>query len=406
MKKTSILGLCLLTAAAASAQITVVKEAEKAMKNGKPFTEVVTIVTPAFSDPATAQLAQTYYVPGKAGFKQYDDVLAKRQIGIIKDGDPQITAAVNALLGGYDYFMKALPLDSLPNEKGQIKPKYSKDMLSTIQGHQNDFNTAAVDFWAAKEYDNAYKSWDIFLNFQKSPMFPKAQQYPDSTLSDIAYNQGLAAWQANNYDAALNSFRKSMALGNDKKQLFEYAVAVANNAKNNEAILEFAEAGNRLYGHDDPQFINHIINYYLNTEKYDEAMNILNNAISADPSNAQYYALEGIIYDNQKNRTKSLECYDKALSLNPDNAVALFYKGRALAAQAGELSDNYNGNGYDAYKASTLAPLYRQSVELLEKAYQLDPNNRHQILQVLEIDYYNLNDQVGMDSVKERKLDD
>lgn len=406
MKKTSILGLCLLTAAAASAQITVVKEAEKAMKSGKPFTEVVTIVTPAFSDPATAQLAQTYYVPGKAGFKQYDDVLGKRQIGIIKDGDPQITAAVNALLGGYDYFMKALPLDSLPNEKGQIKPKYSKDMLSTIQGHQNDFNTAAVDFWAAKEYDNAYKSWDIFLNFQKNPMFPKAQQYPDSTLSDIAYNQGLAAWQANNYDAALNSFRKSMALGNDKKQLFEYAVAVANNAKNNEAILEFAEAGNRLYGHDDPQFINHIINYYLNTEKYDEAINILNNAISADPSNAQYYALEGIIYDNQKNRTKSLECYDKALSLNPDNAVALFYKGRALAAQAGELSDNYNGNGYDAYKASTLAPLYRQSVELLEKAYQLDPNNRHQILQVLEIDYYNLNDQVGMDSVKERKLDD
>lgn len=406
MKKTSILGLCLLTAAAASAQITVVKEAEKAMKSGKPFTEVVTIVTPAFTDPSTAQLAQTYYVPGKAGFKQYDDVLGKRQIGMIKEGDPQITAAVNALLGGYDYFMKALPLDSLPNEKGQVKPKYSKDILSTIQGHQNDFNTAAVDFWQAKEYDNAYKSWDIFLAFQKNPRFPKAQQFPDSTIADITYNQGLAAWQANNFDAALNSFRKSLALGNDKKQLFEYAIAVANNAKNNDAILEFAEAGNRLYGHDDPQFINQIINYYLNTEKYDEAMNILNNAIAADPQNAQYYALEGIIYDNQKNRTKSLECYDKALSLNPQNAIALFYKGRALAAQAGELSDNYNGNSYDAYKASTLAPLYRQSIELLEKAYELDPNNRHQILQVLEIDYYNLNDQAGMDSVKERKLAD
>lgn len=406
MKKTSIIGLCLLTAATATAQKTVVKDAEKAMKAGQSFTEVVTIVTPAFTNPETEKFADTYYVPGKAGFKQYDDVLGKKQVGMIKPDDPRVVEAANALLGGYKYFMKALPLDSLPNEKGQVKPKLSKDILGTIQGHQSDFNMAAVDFWGAKEYGKAYDSWGIFLNFKNNPMFPKAQQFPDSVLSDVAFNQALAAWQANEYQNALGSFRKAMKMGYDKKPLYEYAVAVATNAKDNEALLEFAQEGNAKYGKDDTQFINQIINYYLQTEKYDEARAYLDNAIAADPNNAQYYALEGIIYDNQKNRAKAMECYNKSLTLDAENPLGLFYMGRAYAAQAGEMSDNYNGNNYDSYKAKELIPLYKKSAELLEKAYQVDPNNRSQILQVLDIDYYNMDDNAGQESVKQRKLED
>jgi len=63
MKKISILSLCLLTGMAVSAQKTVVKEATSAMKSGKDFTEVVKIMTPAFTDGETANLVDTYYVP-------------------------------------------------------------------------------------------------------------------------------------------------------------------------------------------------------------------------------------------------------------------------------------------------------------------------------------------------------
>lgn len=406
MKKVSIIGLCLLTATAATAQKTVVKEAEKAMKSGQPFTEVVKIITPAYSNAETEKSAEAYYIPGKAGFKQYDDVLGKKQVGIIKADDPKVAEAANALLGGYEYFMKALPLDSLPDEKGKVKTKYSKDILSTIQGHQSDFNLAAVDFWSAKEYDKAYKSWGIFLDFKGNALFPKAQQYPDTVLADIAFNQALAAWQASQFDNALASFRNAVKLGYDKKPLYEYAIAVATNAKNNEALIEFAQAGNEKFGHEDSQFVNHIINYYLQTEKYAEACAFLDKAIAADPNNAQYYALEGIIFDNQKDRAKAMECYQKSIDLDANNSIGLFYMGRANAAQAGEMSDNYNGNNYDNYKATEIDPLYRKAAELLEKAYNLDKNNRSQILQVLEICYYNLNDSEGLKTVEQRKLED
>ena len=67
MKKISILSLCLLSAVAVSAQKTVLKDAARAMKSGKPFTEVVQIITPAFSDAETKNNVDIYYIPGKAG---------------------------------------------------------------------------------------------------------------------------------------------------------------------------------------------------------------------------------------------------------------------------------------------------------------------------------------------------
>jgi tetratricopeptide (TPR) repeat protein len=405
MKKISILSLCLVSGMAVSAQKAVVKEATSAMKSGKEFTEVVKIMTPAFSDSETSNQVDTYYVPGKAGFKQYDDLLGKKQFGMLPEGGA-VTMA-NALIGGYDYFLKALPLDSLPDEKGKVKPKYSKDIINTVAGHYSDFNVVAVDFWNAKDYDGAYRAWDIFLTLPKNATFAKEiKAFPDSTNAEVSFNQALAAWQADKFDNAIKSFRNAIALGYNKKAIYEYGIAVATGAKDNDALLEFASQGNSLYGSEDSQFLNQIINYYLQTEKYDEAVTFLEKGISENPSNAQYYALAGIIYDNKDDREKAITYYTKALELDPENGLANFYQGRALAAKAGKLGDDYNGQGYDQYKAQTIDPIYKQAAELLEKAYQVDPNNRSQILQVLQIVYYNLNDESGLESAKQRSQED
>jgi tetratricopeptide (TPR) repeat protein len=405
MKKISILSLCLVSGLAVSAQKAVVKEATSAMKSGKDFTEVVKIMTPAFQNAETAKLVDTYYVPGKAGFKQYDDLLGKKQFGMLPEGGALTMA--NALLGGYDYYVKALPLDSIPDEKGKVKAKYSKEMIGAIAGHYSDFNVVAVDFWNAKDFDNAYRSWDIFLSLPSNPTFAKeVKAFPDTVVAEVSFNQALAAWQADKFDNAVKSFRKAIAKGYNKKAVYEYGVAVATGAKDNDALLEFATQGNELYGAEDSQFLNQIINYYLQTEKYDEAVSFLEKGIKEDPNNAQYYALAGIIYDNKDDREKAMTYYKKALKLDPNNGLANFYQGRALAAQAGKMSDDYNGQGYDQYKAKELDPIYRQSAKLLEKAYEVDENNRSQILQVLEIVYYNLNDEKGLESAKQRRLEE
>ena len=70
MKKIILIGAGILAGLTASAQMSVVKEAEKAMKStDDSYKPVVEIITPALTNPETAGLAQTWYIPGKAAFK-------------------------------------------------------------------------------------------------------------------------------------------------------------------------------------------------------------------------------------------------------------------------------------------------------------------------------------------------
>ena len=77
--------------------------------------------------------------------------------------------------------------------------------------------------------------------------------------------------------------------------------------------------------------------------------------------------------------------------------------GRNIAAKAGEMQDAYDKNDFESYKKSTIDPQYREAVGFLEKAYEVDQNNRPEVLKILEILYYNLNDNQGLESVKQRK---
>ena len=84
MKKTCVLTLGLFTALSMSAQLNVVKDAEKAFKgadNYGAYQKAIEAIKPAFTNPETDKQAQTYWIPGKAGFKIYDDMYAKKAIG-------------------------------------------------------------------------------------------------------------------------------------------------------------------------------------------------------------------------------------------------------------------------------------------------------------------------------------
>ncbi len=403
MKKITILALGLAVCASAGAQTSVLKEAEQAMKGGKDAAAVMTIITPAFTNPETAQLAQTYYIPGKASFKDYDNLLGLKQFGKTKDGDDVKMGKL--LIQGYDMYVKALPLDSVPNEKGKVKPKYSKDIVSTIAGHFTDFTNAGADLYNAKDYDGAYRAWGIFNEIPQNPSFrEKLTSVPaDTILGEIAFNQALAAWQGNHLEDALKAFLFAKSKGYSKKQLYDYAIAVADGAKNSEALLALSEEAFGLYGDQDPMYLGQMVNYYLQNKNFDKAFEIINGAIAKDPNNAQYYNIQGVLYENVDKRPEAIAAYKKATELDPENANALYNYGRQLCESAYALNDAAptSQREYEAYKAEKIVPLFQQAVDILEKAYTVNPDNTD-VLKYLENVYYNLGDEAKHNDVRKR----
>lgn len=402
MKKIILLGVTLMCGLGTFAQLNVIKDAERAMKAKQPMTKVVEIVTPAFTNPETQNSSQTWYIPGKAAFNEYDNLLGLEAFGKLPE-DGKVTMGKN-LLDGYDYFIKSLSLDSVPDAKGKIKTKYSKDIISTLVGHYNDYNNNAIKLWELQDYKGAYKSWDIYLEMSADPAKFKGIQLPaDTLLAEIAYNQALAAWQAKDPQGSLNCFLKSKNMGYKKKQIYDYAISVASELGDSATLIALANEAIPMYGDEEPMYLNLIINDYLIKQDFANALKYINEAISKNPNNPEYYVVLGVIYDSQEKRTEAKDAYKKALAVDPDNAKANYYFGRAIYQDAYDASDRGPSDAslIEAYFNSNVRPLLEESAKYLEKANQLDPENAEP-LKLLENVYYSLNDEAKLNDVQNR----
>ncbi len=402
MKKLTILTAGLLIGTLAMpAQKQVLKDAEQAMKDGKAPAEVVTIITPAFSDPETAEMAQTYFIPGKAYFSDYDDLFALKQFNKLpEDGNAKM---VTDMLEGYTFFMKALPLDTVVDAKGKVKTKYSKDIVNTIRGHHSDFNNAAIAAWELKDYPSAYKAWADYFEVIDNPVLAPKSLPADTILAEIRFNQALAAWQADQLADALAAFEKSKAMGYNKKQLYDYAISVASNMQNDAAVYQWATEAEPLYGNEDPNYLGFIINHYLQSKDFDKAFSMIDEAIAKNPSNAQYYVVKGILYDNQDKKAEAKDMFKKALEVDSQNPMALMQYGRSLCEEAYKLSDAAPTSPEESekYYNEKIVPIFKEAADYLERAWNLD-NNNTDALRYLENVYYNLHDEQMYQDVQSR----
>lgn len=408
MKKHLVLALAALSFGVcnAYAQADVVKEAQRAQKEGRPAEEVLNIIAPAFSNDETSSDALTYYIPGKALFSEFDNLFGLKQFGKLPEGGDALMA--RDLLKGYDMYVKVLSLDTIVDAKGKTKTKYSKDVVNTVTGHVNDFNNGAIALWDQKDYNGAYKCWDIYTSMYSTlPFSAKLTAPSDTLIGEIYYNQALAAWQADSLQNALKAFSNARKKGYNKKQLYDFALAVATSIPDQNAVLEWATEGKNLYGAEDPNYVGNIINIYLQNKDFDKAFAAIDEAIASDPNNAQYYFVKGVLYENKDDRPMAKTMYKKAIDLNPENVSALTQYGASLCQEAYVVSDaaptNLNAVESKKYFDEKIRPLFEEASQYLEKAYQLD-NDNMDALRYLENIYYNLGDEAKQNDVRKRMM--
>lgn len=414
MKKISILAMCLATAAFGFAQTAVVKEAERAVKGTSPdHAKIREMIKPALTNAESKGDVLTWYVAGKNEFANYDDLFGRRALGQEVSGADM----GRSLIDGYNYYMTALPLDTVVNDKGKVKTKYSKDIVKTIAGHFVDFDNAARFLWEAKDFKGAYDAWDIYLNLPSNQSLGKdAPAAPHDTIqAELMYNQGLAAWQADDLLKALDALYRAKDHGYTKKHLYDYAISMAAQLQRNDTVYALAAEALPLYGKEDPKFIGLVINSYIEKKQYTEAQSMLEKAIADDPSNPQLYDVLGILYESQKEESmskeqkadldkKAMDSYKKAIDADPTFARAQYDYGRKIADKAFTINDestNLSQAEYNQVRDNQIFPLFREAVVYFEKAYELNPDEMGDALRYLRNLYYNLNDEENLKRVEQ-----
>ena len=325
MNRFLTLALCLAAVGSAGAQKANVDQAAKLSGKTDQLNQARELIKQAMENPETQNDARTYYVAGKLEFDAYDNGTKAKMINP-NDASVQGTNMATELVNGYKYFLKALPLDSVPNEKGQVKPKYSKDIIGKIGGHANDFFGAGADFFNNKEYyPQAYEAFMIYGELPETGMLGKMAALIDpSQIATAFFNAGLSAYSGNAVEQSANAFRKARLAGYEQPECYIYEIACWQNlAQNDESrmkeaqanILDVAKAGHEKFGLEQPLFINNMINSIVTDGNIDLALSELNKVIDANPDNANLYGLRGYVYDRAEKDAESEADYRKAASL-------------------------------------------------------------------------------------------
>lgn len=251
--------------------------------------------------------------------KNYDTAI--KYYELIKSVDPMRDGVYENLAVCYaqkkDY-QKAKEVLRVGQSKFPAKTSYSK-LIKDIDANCNselleqaynaynngDYNTAIRLYSSVSE-----QSTDILLGlagaYQGLKQPDKALEYYKKALAmspsnaDIAYSIGAIYVNMQRYNEAKTYFERTLALN-------------PNNTMAKEALLDMKEVLSQTGVQDAVALIDH--------QQYDDALKLLNKALTENPNNPDAYYYRATVYDAKTNYLLAINDYKKSLKLNPDQPV-------------------------------------------------------------------------------------
>ena len=393
--KRVLLTVALCVAASASfAQKKVVNEAQSIAKGSNAdFGEARTLIKGALENPETKDDAKTWYVAGFIEDQQFNAERAKQILG----QQPNEPVMYEALYGILPYFQKAYELDQLPNEKGKVKPKYTKDIKSILSAnHVYLFNGGAY-YFDKQEYKKAYDFFNQYVKISELPMFAGTQTAEKgSTFMTVQFYAAAAASLAKDSRlaiAALERAKNTPYRQYDVYQYLCYEYGEARTAQDSVMLEKTFEEGMQVFP-DSAFFLNNLINTYIYSNRNEKALEMLNVAIQKNPNDANLYNVMGRVYETGlKDYANAEKNFQIALEKDPNLTDALSNIGRIYYNQGvNKLSEANMINDSKKYQEelSMAKDLFKKALPYYKKAHEAEPEKMDNMIALRGI-YYNLN---------------
>ena len=266
----------------------------------------------------------------------------------------------------------------------------------------------------------AYDVWGIYLDIPKLSIMKgeKSGLPADSTIAILEFNRALAALQTQDHALAISALNEAKGNGYNQNDIYKYLVYEYEQTQDTVNLIQTLQEGEKLFKNEmvevkdemgntvmdengqpkmqkENTYTLKLINLYIYSGKYDEAIATLDAILAEEPDKAEYWNVKGNLYESQKKYDQSIECFEKAIEIDPTYADALGNLGRIyfnLAVQKNnEISSITDNVKYAEAREKEVIPLFEKSRPYYEKAYELKPGEPDYKYALRNI-YYNLND--------------
>jgi tetratricopeptide (TPR) repeat protein len=287
-------------------------------------------------------------------------------------------AADEPLIKAYDAYDKAYELDAKKSNEKKIH-----DGLALLS---LKLNTEAVSAYTLQKYEDALRNFEASL---------RCSAHPAVGLIDtlIIYNAAFMARIIDDNDKALGYFKQLVALGYESEGNVNASYAALLQEKGDSLQANDVLAQAFLKYPKNQQILVQLINAGSDMTTI---FNYLKQAQENEPNNASLYDKEGNIYDEQMNdKEKAMECYLKALDVNPDYFPAHYHVGVLRYNKAIGIQDMASKERDDNKYAALLKDLdteLKAALPSFVRAYELYPEELS-TLQFLKNIYYRFREQ-------------
>jgi tetratricopeptide (TPR) repeat protein len=375
------------------------KAKNKALMENPDFSGAREAIKLALADSTTKNLADTWYIAGLIGYKENDGLYQKDLLKLPFDVDVK----GKALMESYNYFITAIKLDSVPDAKGKVKLKVSKDIKPKLKEYytiNNNLIAYGANLFEKKNYEAAINVFEVFLAIPKLQIINN--EIPiDSTYNMIKYYTAIASTNCKKHDKAIALYQD---LKDDKYEtlavyqlLYEEYVKVkdtVNYVKTlNEGFEKFPS---------EAWFLQNLINHLIYSKKTAEALVYLNKAIEREPKLAQYRYVKGNLDESLGNFDIALASFDKAIELDPTMADAYAGKGRLFYNKAVKMVEEANNiKDIKTYNAELkkAESVFKESVPYFKKASEINPKEI-EYKKTLKTLYYRLKMDADFEAIK------
>ena len=279
-------------------------------------------------------------------------------------------------------------------DKATAVGNYAKAKEVALQPKYGFLLQSEVSTLANKELDAANKAMDAKQYTEAGTKFLNVYNLVEAlgTKEDIyKYQAAICFYNANDYDKSLTILKELAAKGftgksanqtkDYNRDMYVLALNGLYNAKKHDAIVE--EAIDKYSTDADINTIATAI--YQVSGNSDKMLKRIEEAIKINPNDAQNYYNLGVLYLDDKSKTEEAKkMFQKSIELNPKHFESYNNLVLAILQADKEIVETMNNNLgtskkekeiYNANEAKRKT-LFTEAVPYLEKMYEIEPENR------------------------------
>lgn len=376
MKRSLLLITLCIFAGFSFAQKKAVKDAKSAMKN---VDEARELIKPALTNPETVNDPETWKIAGDIEYKAFDDERTlEMQREITGKGGNEEKMYIG-LYNMYDPYIKADELGQIPNEKGQVKNKFRKDIVKNMRDGHRFYINGGVYYNEKRDFKRATDFFERYWELPSLAMFEDTKSdfnTQDSVYQTIKYYAVISSIQSADHDRSIKLLKKIIAepyvQNSTYKESDAYELLASEYQQVNDslAFVQVLNDGAKKFP-GNKYFTPNLINEFIRGGKTAEAMAYLDQAIANDPSNTcELIGVKASLYAEQKNYASAEPAYLQAIAADAKCEKALEGLGVLYILQAQDVKEKAgqtNSRSEQAQLDKQTADFYQKSLPYLEK---------------------------------------